>query len=368
MNYYFDYNATTPIHHEIKVKIPEWLEEFGNPSSLHSYGRSTSRHIATSRRSILDSLGLDEYHLVFTASGSEANHLALSFLYHRKIQEKDSILISSIEHPCIEKQMDRLKSMGYKINRIPVSREGSVDLDYIKEHLDSSTILCSVMAANNETGVVQDVETISSLCAEEDVYFHCDTTQIPGKFSMDYSRIDADSYTFSAHKIYGLKGIGALAYRTKPEPMITGGLQENELRAGTENILGILGFEKAMNLVRDQTDKRLREMSKFQERIETEFKNLGIEIVGKGNRLSNTSCVLIPGRSNDETLSYFDKNGIALSKGAACHSGVWGPSPVLLSMGIPREKAETGVRISTGWFTTDEEVDALLEVTKNYLK
>jgi cysteine desulfurase len=363
-----DANSTTPTHPIIKAKIPEWVEYFGNPSSLHQKGRESSSQIEKSRSSILKNLNLEDYKLVFTSSGSESNHLAFEFLFQRKIRSKEKVFLSAIEHPCIEKQSQKLSFYGYEVIQIPVLPNGVVDLEYLENHIDENTVLCAVMAANNETGVVQDVEKVSEICKNVGVYFHCDTTQIPGKYLMDYSKVDADSFSFSAHKLYGLKGIGGLVYRTKPFPMIKGGLQEKELRAGTENILGILSFSKAFEIISNESHLRIHEIEKLRNKLELELRNLGVEIVAlSSKRLSNTICAIFPQRKNDEIVNFFDKEGIAISKGAACHSGVWEPSPILIAMGISKEAADSAVRISLTWFQTIEETERFVEVCKKLL-
>ncbi|MCB1179007.1 MAG: cysteine desulfurase [Leptospiraceae bacterium] len=358
---YFDYNATTPIHPEIKALVPDWMEVFGNPSSLHGLGKRSNSLLEGARKSILDSLGLVGYHIVFTSGGTESNHLAFEFLYHTHVGKRKKVLISSIEHPCIEKQEKPLRNLGYEVLKIPVSKDGYVDIDFIRENIKES-IFVSIMSANNETGVIQDVKTISQICSKEDVYFHCDTTQSFGKMKIDLSEIDADSYTISSHKVYGLKGSGAFVYRTKPFPIFKGGLQEKGLRAGTENLLGILSLSKVMEILNTNLEEYLKIQTDNRNILESGLISMGIEIVGKdSNRLLNTTCILLKNIPNDKSLFNLDKLGISISKGAACHSGVWEPSPILLSMGYDRDVADTSLRISTGIFTTKEEVEYLLE-------
>ncbi|HNF14582.1 MAG TPA: cysteine desulfurase family protein [Leptospiraceae bacterium] len=358
---YFDYNSTSPVHPKIREKISEWLEEYGNPSSQHGIGRKASARLNEARQSILSALNLESYHLTFTSGGTESNHLAFQFL-KTSVPKRKKIFLSSIEHPCIIKQKDVLSRIGYNIIIIPAEKNGQVNLNFLEDHLDEDTALCAVMGANNETGVIQDISKISELCREYEIHYHCDVSQIPGKARIDLEKADADSYTFSSHKVYSLKGHGFLVWRTKPSPLFSGGMQENELRAGTENLLGALAAETAFSESANSLNQTLEKNLRQRRLLEKALEKLGVEIAGKeSERLSNTVCALIPGIQNEETVSFLDKNGYCISKGAACHSGVWEPSSVLLSMGYSAETAWTGVRISFGMFNSDEDVAGLAE-------
>ncbi|NBU98462.1 MAG: cysteine desulfurase [Spirochaetia bacterium] len=355
---YFDYNATTPVHLDILPKIQEYAQEFGNPSSLHRYGRESQKILESSRIEILkDFRG---YKLIFTSSGTEANHLAFHYLRERELKSKDTILISSIEHPCIEKQMSGFQKMGYNVVRIPVLKNGIVDLNFIAENTNESTCILSVMGANNETGVVQPILEIANICRDKGIYFHCDMSQIPGKFELDVSDLDIDSITISAHKFYGLKGVGALLYKTKPLSIFHGGLQENGLRAGTENMLGIQVMGTAYNLVKQNSKEWILSLKELRDYFES---HLDEKIIRVGNlpnhRIANTSCILLPNNPNDRSVLFLDSKGFLVSRGAACHSGVWEPSPVLMAMGYSREEAETGIRVSFGIYNTKSQVEEL---------
>ena len=355
---YFDYNATTPVHGDILPKISEFTKEFGNPSSLHHYGRASQNILETARMEILDDF--KGYKLVFTSSGTEANHLAFQFLREREVTSRDTILISSIEHPCIEKQMSGFQKMGYTVLRIPVLKTGVVDLDFIAESTNESTCALSVMGANNETGVVQPIKEIANICRDKGIYFHCDMSQIPGKFELDMSVFDIDSITLSAHKFYGLKGVGALLYKTKPTSIFRGGLQENGLRAGTENMLGIQVMGSAYKIVRQYHKDWILSLTELRDYFESllDEKITRVGNVPK-NRIANTSCILLPNNPNDRSVLFLDSQGFLVSRGAACHSGVWEPSPVLMAMGYSREEADTGIRVSFGIYNTKSQVEEL---------
>ncbi len=364
--FYFDYNATTPVHEEILPRISEYIREFGNPSSLHRLGRISLEHIEESRSKILNDF--PGYKLVFTSSGTEANHQAFQFLRERNVGSKDTILLSAIEHPCIDKQMNSFEKLGYTVVRIPILKSGRVDLDFISDHLNYNIQMITVMGANNETGVIQPIREIVELCKEREIYFHCDLSQIPGKLDDNFNNLDIDSITISAHKFYGLKGVGALLYKTKPDVVFKGGLQEKGMRAGTENILGIRTMGDAYQLV----VQNRKNWAEYLIEIRNYFESLlrpEISIIGNlpNNRIANTSCIILPDNPNDRSVLYLDSRGFLVSRGAACHSGVWEPSPVLLAMGYKREEADTAIRISFGIYSTKQEVESLASILNEML-
>jgi cysteine desulfurase len=356
--FYFDYNATTPVHNDILPRIFEYAKEFGNPSSLHKFGRKSLEIVEEARNKILDDF--PGYKLVFTSSGTEANYQAFQFLRERNVESNDTILLSAIEHPCIDKQMYSFQKMGYNVVRIPVFKSGVVDLDYISDHLNDNTKMVTVMGANNETGVLQPILKIADLCRKKGIYFHCDMSQIPGKFELDMSDLDFDSITLSAHKFYGVKGVGALLYKTKPTSIFRGGLQENGLRAGTENMLGIQIMGTAYKIVRQNRKDWILSLSELRDYFESLLDEKIIRVGNlANNRISNTSSILLPNNPNDRSVLYLDSKGYLVSRGAACHSGVWEPSPVLMAMGYSREEADTGIRVSFGIYNTKSQVEEL---------
>jgi cysteine desulfurase len=224
--------------------------------------------------------------------------------------------------------------------------------------------ILSVMGANNETGVIQPIKEIANICNHKGIYFHCDMSQIPGKFELDVNDLDIDSITLSAHKFYGIKGVGALLYKTKPTSIFRGGLQENGLRAGTENMLGIQVMGSAYNIVRQYRKDWILSLSELRDYFESLLDEKIIRVGNvANNRIANTSCILLPNNPNDRSVLYLDSKGYLVSRGAACHSGVWEPSPVLMAMGYSREEADTGIRISFGIYNTKSQVAFLLFVS-----
>jgi cysteine desulfurase len=359
--FYFDYNATTPVHNDILPRIFEYAKEFGNPSSLHKFGRKSLEIVEEARNKILDDF--PGYKLVFTSSGTEANYQAFQFLRERNVESNETILLSAIEHPCIDKQMYSFQKMGYNIIRIPVLMSGRVDLNFISDHLNDNTQMVTVMGANNETGVIQPIREITELCKEKEIYFHCDMSQIPGKLEEDFNNLDIDSITISAHKFYGLKGVGALLYKSKPGIVFKGGLQEKGLRAGTENILGIQVMGVVYQIVTQNKKNWTLQLTELRSYFESLLRP-EISIIGNlpNNRIANTSCILLPKNPNDRSVLYLDSKGFLVSRGAACHSGVWEPSPILIAMGYSREEADTAIRVSFGIYNTKQEVESLAYV------
>ena len=248
---------------------------------------------------------------------------------------------------------------GYIVRWIPVDKYGLVDVDFIEDNCNEETVLVSVMLANNETGVIQPLKEIREITDKYGVYFHCDAIQAPGKMKSIYAEIDADSYSFSSHKAYGMKGVSAVAYRSKPVPVFRGGDQEKGVRPGTENLTGILSFDLALSDLIKNEKKYLDLQLKNRTLLETKLKALDGIIVGeKTGRLANTSCITLS-VSNEKLLIELDKRGFGVSRGSACHSGSWEPSHVLTSMGITKDAANRTIRISSGIYTSTQDVENL---------
>lgn len=361
---YFDHNATTPVREEILANLPEWLSLYGNASSVHAVGRKANAALEDARARVLAATGLAGMRAIFTSGGTESNRLALNEYVMRGPEAgRNRILLSAVEHPCIRKQSGMLRKAGFEVLEIPVTQDGVVHMGWLAENVGDNVACVSVMLANNETGAIQPVEDLSTRCAEHGIHFHCDAVQGPGKMLIDWSTIGADSISLTAHKFYGLKGTGVLLSRRKPEPLFFGGSQESGLRAGTENIPGALAFATAFELSLQESPTLIPRLLALQKRLETDLLRRipGARIVSAGApRLANTSCVLLPGIENDVLVMQLDRAGFAVSSGAACHSGAWEPSQVLLAQGLSFEEARTAVRISTGRLTSAEDVEELL--------
>ncbi len=368
---YLDHNATTPLHPNVRKKFVEWLDLFGNPSSLHLPGKRAFEALEVARHTILNQLGCSAYQLLFTSGGTEANLLALQFLYRQKNRQKNGIsssrrrriLFSAIEHPSLLCQQKVLQEAGYEVLLIPVNSDGIVDLDFIEDRADDSCSLVAVMLANNETGVLQPVAHIAAICRSKGILFHCDAIQAPGKTKVAWHDMDADTISLSAHKVYALKGCGALLFRKRPSALFCGGTQEHGLRAGTENLLGILAFAEALKSIGQEEVSLLKRLKVQRNLLEERLSaDIPCHLIAKNApRLTNTLSVIINCMENDLTVLRLSQAGFAISRGAACHSAVWQPSHVLLAMGLSQEEASCSVRISLGRDTESEHIEQFVQ-------
>jgi cysteine desulfurase len=379
MKVYFDHNATTPLHPEVKKEMIAAMEMFGNPSSMHAYGREARANVEDSRRKVADFIGAHDDEIIFVGSGSEANNTVLSLFVCATNQcvggcgMRSTIITTKIEHPCVLETAECLVHRGANVKYLDVDRYGKIDLDQLQGMLGSDVGLVSVMMANNEIGTLQDIEAITKMVHESGAYMHTDAVQAVGKVPVDVRKLGVDFLTISGHKIYGPKGVGALFVKKGIPycPLIRGGHQERGRRAGTENTLGILGLGRAVEM-------RALEMPAEEERMLI-LKNAlrkGIEeriddIYFNGHptdALAGTLNVSFSGVEGESVLLYLDLEGIAVSTGSACASGSLDPSHVLLATGVNAEHAHGSIRISMGRESTIEEVDYLLEVLPRTIK
>ncbi len=370
---YLDHNATTPLHPEVKKAMDAVMDVFGNPSSLHGPGRQAKKLVEEAREQVASLIGAAAPEIIFVGSGSEANNTVLSILgcpskectFHRKMRR--DIITTRIEHPCILETSRCLGDRGVQIGYLDVDRAGKIDVSQLKERLDGKVGLVSVMMANNEIGVIQDIKTIAAIVHQKGALFHTDAVQAVGKIPVNVKDLDVDFLTLSAHKIYGPKGVGALYVKqgTPFCPLIRGGHQERGRRAGTENTLGIVGLGRAVQM-------RAREMEEEEKRLQVlksvlkrgiEEKIPDVEFNGHpADCLAGTLNVSFTGAEGEAILLYLDLEGIAVSTGSACASGSPDPSHVLLATGVPLERAHGSIRISLGRENTREDVEYVLEV------
>lgn len=372
---YLDHNATTPLATELASQIQQWVLQWGNPSSIHFDGRGPKSLLRESRQSMAKMIGADPLELIFTSGGSEANNLALKGVFESlffsqvkgsSLLDRPRILVSAVEHPSVRNTLEFLKQKGASVELIPISREGRVDLEAYAQQLNERVALVSMMYANNETGNIFPIQKMAKLAHEKGALFHCDAVQALGKATVDVRKWEVDLASFSAHKFYALKGAGVL-YSKKGvhlESLIHGGGQERGRRAGTENVLSLasLGW---MAQFGDQIETRAGEMKQLRDKLEMQILSIipDTKITGiEGKRLANTSCILISGVDGESLLMNLDLKGISVSTGAACSAGNTEPSPTLLAMGLTRFEAQSSLRVSLGWGTTQEELDRFLEV------
>lgn len=366
---YFDHAATTPVDPRVlEVMLPYFVESFGNPSSIHSFGRDTRKVIEDSRATIAKEIGAAEpREIIFTGGGSESDNLALRGVVSTYRNRGNHIITSAIEHHAVYDTCKALEKQGFDVTIVPVNSEGIVNPDDVVNALTERTILVSIMHANNEVGTIQLIAAIGKLLRERNVIFHTDAVQTVGSIPVNVTELSVDLLSMAAHKFYGPKGVGALYVRKgiKLEPLIYGGGQERNRRAGTENIAGIVGMAKALSLANSELEENRKRITALRDylidSVLARFEHV---------RLNGDRTLRLPGNTNfsfefiegESLLLNLDLKGIAASSGSACASGSLEPSHVLLAMGICHEIAHGSLRLTLGKSTTKEEIDYLLEV------
>lgn len=376
---YLDHNATTPLHPEVKKEMIEAMEMFGNPSSMHAFGREARANVEHARKIVADFVGAHEDEIVFVGSGSEANNTVLSLfacasnLCLPGFKARTSIITTKIEHPCVLETSECLAHKGTTVKFLDVDEHGRIDMDQLSEYLTDEVGLVSVMTANNEIGTIQDIAEITKMAHDNGSLMHTDAVQAIGKMRMNVNELGIDFLTMSAHKIYGPKGIGALFVRkgTPYCPFIRGGHQEKGRRAGTENTLGIIGLAKAIEMRNAEMDDEAKRLAGMKEALVKGIEGSIDNVVFNGHPTSsipNTVNVSFPGAEGEAILLYLDLQGIAVSTGSACASGSLDPSHVLLATGTSPERAHGSIRISMGRETTMEEIGYMLDVLPGIIK
>ncbi len=368
---YLDHNATTPVDRAVvQAMLPYLHEKFGNPSSLHLYGREVRAGVEEAREKVAQALGADPKEIVFTSGGTEADFLALRGAAYANRKRGRHIITSAVEHHAVLDTCEMLAEEGFEVTVVPVDRHGMVDPGRVAGEIRPDTILISVMHANNEVGTIQPVREIGLLARERDIVFHTDAVQSFGKIPVDVRELNADLLSISAHKIYGPKGAGALWIRRgcRWSPINRGGGQERQRRPGTENVPGIIGLGEACRLAVSNLDDEARTLKTLRDRMVSYVKEnfKGVWINGHpGKRLPNSAHFSFEGIEGEALLLDLDLNGIAVSSGSACSSESSVSSHVLLAMGIPDEVARCSIRVSLGKENTKEDVDYFLEVLTN---
>lgn len=368
---YLDFNATAPLSQKVITSMPQLLELWGNPSSIHLASRGPKTILRETKKKLADYLKVSALELIFNSGASEGNNTVLKSVWntyrpgnHFGQAVKNEFIISSVEHPSITKTAQFLESEGAIVHWIPVSREGDLDLNFLKEKLSDRTALISCMFANNETGTVFPIKDIVALAKTKNVLVHSDCVQAFGKTDFTLADLGVDYATISAHKFYALKGCGVL-FSKKNAPYINlvhGGGQERARRGGTENILGIASLGVMLDQLSEVSQKET-ELKKLRDYFEAEVKSQipNVSITCENSkRLANTSSLVISGVDGETLLVSLDLKGFAVSTGAACSSGNPEPSPVLLAVGLTRQEAQNSLRVSFGWTTTQEHVDLFI--------
>ena len=362
---YFDHNATTPLDPSVLEAMLPWLtSSYGNASSRHEYGRAARRAIDEARNMVASALGAHATEVVFTSGGSEANNL---FLKGAAASMKPEFLaVSAIEHPCVLKPSMQLVRRGWRLLTIGVDHGGRIDMNAFDEALAQRPGIISLMLANNETGVVQDVARFADRAKAAGVHFHTDAVQAFGKLPVDFRVLNAvgvHALTVSSHKIGGPKGAGALVLdkRLELEPQIAGGGHERGLRAGTENVAAIVGFAAACTLAVERLREAGFRLRALRDRLEQGVSALGATVfAANSERLPNTLYFALPNIDGETLVAQLDRAGFAVASGAACSSAHSGASHVLQAMGVDPYLARGAVRISLGAGNTEEQVEDFL--------
>lgn len=366
MKVYLDNGATTRVDPQVVSAMSEFfLDEYGNPSSVHSLGSAAREVVESSRAKLAEMIGAAPDEIVFTSGGSESDNLALKGYARANRHKGNHIIVSAIEHKAVLKSCEALKQEGFDITLLPVDAEGFVSTAELESAITQRTILVSVMHANNVIGTIQDLASLGRVCKKHGVAFHSDTVQSFTKVPIDVEKMHVDMLSFSSHKIHGPKGVGALyvSKGVKLAKMIDGGPQEDGLRAGTENVPGIVGFVRAAGLVTSEEVSKMASLrDKLISRVLKEIPET--QLNGPRKRLANNVNISFKGIDGESILMALDSEGISVSTGSACSSHDSKPNHVLLAIGVPPEDCRGSVRMTLSKWTTDEEINYTVEKLK----
>jgi cysteine desulfurase len=379
MKVYLDYNSTTPLLDEVKNRIKESLDIFGNPSSMHQFGTIARIELEKARDTFASSLNKTKEDFIFTSSATESNNTVLKgiFFHNLSKSKKTHIITSSIEHPSVMKTCKYLESIGAEITYLPVDSEGFTDLDKLKSSIKKDTSLISIMYANNETGTIQPIDEIGKIAKEHNIPFHSDGAQAFMKTNIDVNQSNIDFFTSAGHKIGAPKGIGALFFNHDKihliDPFLNGGGHEQGLRASTENIIHILAFAEAIKTIKAKHRDKLERMKYFTEKLRKGIEQMIPKSKLNGSsslehRLPNTLNYSFAGTESQSVMLQLDAVGIAVSTGAACSTANSEASYVLRAMGRDDFTAYSSIRLSTGWQTTEEDIDYVLKKLPEIVK
>lgn len=365
---YLDYAATTPTRPEVvEAMRPYFTEAFGNPSTIYSYGQEAKGAVEAARAKVARLLNARPEEIVFTSGGTEADNLALMGVAYSGEGKKDHIITSTVEHHAVLETTKFLEKRGFKVTYLPVDEYGVVDPDDVKKALTAKTVLISVMHANNEVGTIEPIADIGRIAGEAGVYFHTDAVQTAGHIGVDVEKLGVNLLSLSGHKLYGPKGVGVLYIRkgTRITPMMHGGEQEKRRRAGTENVPGIVGLGVAAELAQGELAEEAGRLTQLRDRLSEGLKERIEHIHFNGHpvqRLPNNVNICVGYIEGESIVLNLDLEGICVSTGSACSSTSLEPSHVLSALGLPPEQAHGSLRFTLGKWTTDEDIDRVLEV------
>ena len=362
---YFDHNATTPIAPEVWQAMTEAVANFGNPSSIHTFGREAKVALEGARERVANFIGAKPSEIIFTSGGTEADNLALFGVASAFSHRGKHIIISQIEHHAVLESAHHLVKQGFEVSYLAPTRDGIVLPDALIKAIRPDTILVSIMAANNETGNIQPIAELTKITREKGILFHADAVQMAGKRPINVSEFGVDLLSISAHKLYGPKGVGALWVRrgVKINPVLVGGGHEQNRRAGTENLISIIGFAKACEIASARLETDEKKFVALSEKLYRGLKGKVDDFRINGSlerRLPNTFNISFPGIDGEAVIVGLDMEGVAVASGSACTSGATEPSHVLMALGLSKREALGSIRVSFGRDNTDEEVDYFL--------
>lgn len=368
---YLDHNATTRLDPRVlEAMLPYLSGPYGNPSSLHRYGRAARDAVEQARAQIARLINAQPGEILWTSGGTESNNLAVKGVTERAAPSR--LLYGVTEHPAVMETAESLKHRGWQVEAVAVDADGLIDWPAFERQLAQGPVrLVALMRANNETGVIQDIARAAPLVHAAGAWLHVDAVQAAGKIAVDFAELQADLMSLSSHKIYGPKGIGALAVKSHVEltPLHHGGAQERGLRGGTENVANIVGFGTAADLAVQELDARAAHGLVLRERLEQGLCAVpGVRIFGeRAERLPNTVQFALAGYDGEALLMQLDRKGFAVSSGSACASGLGEPSHVLIGMGLERETAKGAIRVSVGKDNTVAEIDQFLQALRSFV-
>lgn len=371
---YLDNNATTPLHPEVlEAMMPYLKERYGNASSIHFKGREAKKGLEESRVMLGDALGTESVDIVFTSGGTESDNFAIKGAAFANKDKGNHIITSSVEHLAVGATCKYLESHGFKVTFLPVDKYGVVDLNALKDAITPKTILVSIMHANNEVGTIEPIEEIAKIVKSKGIYLHTDAVQSFGKIPVDVEELGVDLLSLSAHKINGPKGVGLLYIRkgVKIDPVNHGGHHERSLRAGTENVPGIVGFAKAAQIVKRHMKEEAERLRKLRDTLHKGLTDKldGVHLNGHPTqRLPGTLNLSFQGIEGESLLINFDQKGICGSTGSACTAGSNEPSHVLVAMKVDPQLTQGSVRFSLGIFNTEEEIAYCIEEIPKIVK
>ena len=366
---YLDNNATTKVAPEVvEAMLPYLSDYYGNPSSMHSFGGDVAEKIKEARENVANLIGATADEIVFTSCGTESDSTAIRAAIESNPDRKH-IVTSRVEHPAVKNLYEVLSKKGYRVTFVPVDGQGILDLDYLYKNLSDDTAVVSLMWANNETGVIFPIEEISKRTKDQGIVFHTDAVQAVGKIPIDVNETGVDLLSLTGHKFHAPKGIGALYIRkgTKYSPFMIGGHQEKGRRGGTENVASIIALGKAAELAKKHLDEDGYEhIGRLRDKLETNLLTRISHSMVNGDRehrLLNTTSIAYEYVEGEAILLMMNEHGICASSGSACTSGSLEPSHVLRAMGVPFTAAHGSIRYSLSRYTTEEEIDVVIEKT-----